>query len=42
LPADDEARMVVTARALAITARDSDTRSPGTAGRECEESVLTG
>jgi hypothetical protein len=40
LPADDEARMVVTARALAITARDSDTR--GTAGRECEESVLTG
>ena len=34
--------MVVTARALAITARDSDTRSPGTAKRECEEPVLTG
>jgi Mg2+-importing ATPase len=33
---------VVTARALAITARDSDTRSPGTAGLKCEESVLTG
>jgi magnesium-transporting ATPase (P-type) len=33
---------VVTARALAITASDGDTHSPGTAGRECEESVLTG
>ena len=34
---------MVTARALAITARDSDTHAPGTAGRECgEESVLTG
>ncbi len=33
---------MVTARALAITARDSDTHSPGTAGRECEEPVLTG
>jgi len=42
LPADDEARTVVTARALAITATDSDTRSPGTAERECEEPVLTG
>jgi len=41
-PGDDEARTVVTARALTITARDSDTRSPGTAGLECEESVLTG
>jgi hypothetical protein len=28
LPADDEARTVVTARALTITARDSDTHSP--------------
>jgi hypothetical protein len=34
LPADDEAGTVVTARALTITARDSDTRSPGTAGLE--------
>jgi hypothetical protein len=34
--------MVVTARALAITARDSDTQAPGTAGLECEESVLIG
>ena len=42
LPADDEARTVVTARALTITARDSDNQAPGTAGRECEESVLTG
>jgi Mg2+-importing ATPase len=33
---------VVTARALAVTASDSDTRSPGTAKRECEEPVLTG
>ena len=33
---------VVTARALAITASDGDTHAPGTAGRECEESVLTG
>ena len=33
---------MVTARALAITATDSDTRSPGTAERECEEPVLTG
>lgn len=42
MPADDEARTVVTARALTITARDSDTHSPGTAGLECQESVLTG
>ncbi len=42
LPGAGEARMLVTARVLAITARDGDTRSPGTAGRECEESVLTG
>jgi hypothetical protein len=28
LPGDDEARTVVTARALIITARDSDTHSP--------------
>ncbi len=42
MPADDEAGTVVTARALTITARDSDTRSPGTAGLEREESVLTG
>ena len=34
--------MVVTARVLAITASDGDTRSPGTAGLECEEPVLTG
>jgi hypothetical protein len=34
--------MVVTARALAITARDGDTRSPGTAEREYEEPGLTG
>ena len=33
---------MVTARALAITARDSDTHAPGSAGRECEEPVLTG
>jgi hypothetical protein len=33
---------VVTARELAITVRDSDSHSPGTAGLECEESVLTG
>lgn len=33
---------MVAARVLAITARDGDTHSPGTAGRECEESVLTG
>ena len=33
---------MVTARALTITARDSDNQAPGTAGRECEESVLTG
>ncbi len=42
MPADDEAGTVVTARALTITARDSDTCSPGTAGLKCEESVLTG
>ena len=43
MPADDEAGTVVTARALAITARDSDTHTlPGTAGLECEEPVLTG
>jgi hypothetical protein len=42
LPAEDEARTVVTARELAITVRDSDSHSPGTAGLECEESVLTG
>ena len=42
LPADDEARTVVTARALTITVRDSDTQAPGTAGLECEEPVLTG
>ena len=34
--------MVVTVRALAITVSDGDTHSPGTAGLECEESVLTG
>jgi hypothetical protein len=33
LPGDDEARTVVTAGPLTITARDSDTHSPGTAGR---------
>ena len=33
---------MVTARELAITAGASDTRSPGTAALECEESVLTG
>ena len=33
---------MVTARELAITAGDSDSHSPGTAGLECEESVLTG
>jgi hypothetical protein len=32
LPAEDEAGTVVTARALAITASDSDTRSPGCHG----------
>jgi hypothetical protein len=42
LPGDDEARTVVTAWALTITARDGDTHFPGTAGLECEESVLTG
>jgi hypothetical protein len=42
LPADDAAGTVVTARALTITARDSDTRCPGTAGLKCGESVLTG
>jgi hypothetical protein len=42
LPAEGEAGTVVTARELAITVRDGDTRSPGTAGLECEESVLTG
>jgi hypothetical protein len=42
LPADDEARTVVTARAPAITVSDGDARSPGTAERECEEPVLTG
>jgi hypothetical protein len=42
LPADDQPRTVVTARALAITVTDSDTRSPGTAGLECEEPVLIG
>jgi hypothetical protein len=42
LPAEDEARTVVTARELAITVRDSDSHSPRTAGLECEESVLTG
>ena len=42
LPGDDEPRTVVTAKALAITARDSDTQAPGTAGLECEESVLIG
>jgi hypothetical protein len=33
---------MVTARALTITVRDSDTQAPGTAGLECEESVLIG
>ena len=33
---------MVTARALTITVRDSDTQAPGTAGLECEEPVLTG
>jgi Mg2+-importing ATPase len=33
---------VVTARALTITARDSDTQASGTAGLESEESVLIG
>ena len=33
---------MVTVRALTITARDSDTRCPGTAGLKCGESVLTG
>jgi hypothetical protein len=42
LPKDDEARTVVTARALTIIAGDSDTHSRGTAGLECEKSVLTG
>ena len=42
LPADDEARTVVTARARQSRSADGDTHSPGTAGRECEESVLTG
>jgi hypothetical protein len=42
LPADDEAGTVVTARALAITARDSDTRSPRYRGLKRGESVLTG
>ena len=34
--------MAVTARALTITAADSGTHAPGTAGLEYEESVLTG
>jgi hypothetical protein len=42
LPADDEARTAVTARALTTTAADSGTRAPGTTGLEYEESVLTG
>jgi hypothetical protein len=42
LPGDDEARTAVTARALTITAADSGTHAPGTAGLEYEESVLTG
>jgi len=42
LPAEDQAGTVITARALAVTARGGDTRFPGTAGRECEEPVLTG
>ena len=33
---------MVAARALAITVSGGDTHSAGTAGRECEESVLTG
>ena len=33
---------MVTARALTITVRDSDTQAPGTAGLECEEPVPTG
>ena len=33
---------MVTARAPAITASDGDTHAPGSAGRECEESVLNG
>jgi hypothetical protein len=42
LPGDDEARAAITARALTITAADSGTHAPGTAGLEHEESMPTG